>query len=331
MNITASGTYTHKSTWVKPAEGSPTFVPDGILTSAHFQGREFVQVWSKPAAYAPSFFDSQLRFLGGGKYWLPTTTPKVPLVVLPWSSLPLITDPSMPTGKAVWPVAPFEMKGQSGLKCEFYAEGDYGASVLEIFDCQDCDVTVYLRGTAAWLLVNKGIVNMETKAVDCKNVRVRVVCGTAAGQIVVRGLGVSNPYITVESGCSVRGRAWDAAMVHLNPRYRTATGEKYSDAGGIVECYGRQLNDPVTAKLSEFNLNQPHGSVYLDEWWQKCFVRTDGDAYVCGPENRIADCDSCWLDPRQGTGWTEPKKLCTKWPPDLRGTTVLKGQVWVMR
>ena len=203
--------------------------------------------------------------------------------------------------------------------------------MLEIFDCQDCDVTVYLRGTAAWLLVNKGIVNFETKAVDCKNVKVRVVCGTAAGEIVVRGLGVSNPQITVESGVSVKGRAWDAAMVHLNPRYRTATGELYSDAGGAVTCYGCQLHDPVTTMLKQFGLNQPHCSVYGDEWWGGLAVYTNGTVYMCGPNNTVVECKECWLDPRQGTGWTEPKKLCTKWPPDLRGTTVLKGQVWVMK
>lgn len=332
MNITASGPYAHKSTWALPTQGSPTFVPDGVLTAAHFQGMPTVQVWNKTAAYAPGFFDSQLRFLGGGSYWTPATTPKVPIEVLPWAALPLVPDANMPTGKSVWPVPPFEMKGQTGLKCEFYAEGDYGASVLEIFDCHDCDVTVYLRGTAAWLLVNKGIVNMETKLSDCRNTRVRVVCGTAAGQIVVRGLGVSNPTVIVESGVSVKGRAWDAAIVHLNPRYRSGATELYSDAGGSVECYGKQLPfDAVVDGLWRFGLNQPHCSVYGDEWWRAGVFETDGDAYLCGPDNIVNGCRICWLDQRQGSGWDAKKKLCTKWPTDLRGTMVLKGATWVMK
>lgn len=328
MNITVSDKYTHRSTWVVPIQGTPIFVADGVLLAAHFQGMPYVQVWPKTHAYADHFFNTQYQRLIGNNYWSPTQTTKCPIVVLPWSDIPLINDPNMPTGKAIWPAPPFEINKQRNLTVETYCEGDYPSTLLDIKESENITVNIYLRGTAAWLWMMKGGINIQEPT--CKNITVNVMCGTFISQVIVRGLFSNDTYVTVHSSCEVRGRSWDAGMVHVNPRKDISGIPSYSESRGKIFCFGKQNDDAVARELKNFSLNQPHNKVYLDDWSREFYVVTDGEAYACGPNNSI-EASNTWLDLRNGTDWDAKKKYCTKWGPNLQGTKILKGTTWVMK
>ena len=314
MNITTPGTYKLDSTWKPPTEGSVKTVMDGILAPAHFAGMPFVQLWSEFSPYCDHVVSTNLTVLSGS-YWNKDKRERI--VVLPISAAPTIPDPSKVGGLAVWPPPAFQLKGLTSGTYNLHAFGHWPSEVVNITDCKDIEVNVWLDGTAAYFWQMKGGVTFERSP----NVRLNVFSGEFSSTTIARGIGSPNPTVTVHSGCASHGRSWDSANVYLIARHKgTDSVVKYSEAGGSIKCYSRFTTDTVQVAMSELKLQNPHCQIMLDDWYRNCYGETDGLAYVCGPGNSIKAWETR-ADLREGDGWIGKRELCP-WNANLKGTYI---------
>lgn len=315
MNITTPGTYQNTSDWTRPVEGMPVTVVDGVLKASHFSGQGWVQLWSEKSPFCDHVVDAKLNVLSGN-YWNKDKRERI--VVLPISSAPTIPDSSKVGGLGIWPPPAFQLKGLTSGVYNLHAFGHWPSEVVNITDCKDIEVNIWLDGTAAYFWQMKGGVTFERSP----NVRLNVYSGEFYSTTIARGIGSPNPTVVVHSGCKSRGRNWDSGNVYLIARHKGLDGkEKYSEAGGVVRCYSTFTPyDAVTEQMADLGLQNPHCQVMLDDWYRRCEVYTDGEAYVCGPENHIT-AFATRADLREGSGWDTKRGLCP-WNTNLKGTYI---------